>query len=218
MRDPSTEGRVLPLVMLLAFVALGIGWRSWLHWRRYGSTGFALFAGGSRLSRARNALLLPFALLLFAQAVAALVSPALIVPIDARALGAGWQTAGAVVCGAGLALMLGAQLRLGASWRIGIDEAARPGLVTVGMYRWSRNPIYAWWMVWMVGYVLLLPTWLSILGVLAWASGMRVAVRDEERYLLATYGDEYRAYANRVGRFVPGLGLWRVPTSSLRAE
>jgi protein-S-isoprenylcysteine O-methyltransferase Ste14 len=81
------------------------------------------------------------------------------------------------------------------------------------MYRWCRNPIYAWWMLWMVGYVLLLPTWVSILGLLAWASAMRVTVLDEERYLLAAYGDEFRAYASRVGRFVPGLGLWRMPTS-----
>jgi protein-S-isoprenylcysteine O-methyltransferase Ste14 len=206
---PPAEGRVLPLLMMVAFVTLGIGWRSWLHWRRYGSTGFALFGGGSRLRSARNALLLPFALVLFAQAMAALMRPALIVPIDTRALGAGWQTAGAIVCGVGLALMLGAQLRLGASWRIGIEEAARPGLVTGGMYGWCRNPIYAWWMLWMVGYVLLLPTWLSILGLLAWVSAMGVAVRDEERYLLATYGDEYRAYARRVGRFVPRLGRLR---------
>jgi protein-S-isoprenylcysteine O-methyltransferase Ste14 len=207
---PSTVGRALPLVMTLAFVALGIGWRSWLHRRRYGSTGFALFGGASRLRRARNALLLPFAIVLFAQAAAALFDRALVVPIDARALAPEWQIAGAVVCGLALALMLGAQVRLGASWRIGIEEGARPGLVTGGMYRWCRNPIYAWWMLWMIGYVLLLPTWLSILGVLAWMSTMRVAVLDEERYLLATYGDEYRTYASRVGRFVPGVGLRRM--------
>ncbi len=42
MRPPPAiaAGRALPLVMMVAFVALGIGWRSWMHWRRYGSTGF----------------------------------------------------------------------------------------------------------------------------------------------------------------------------------
>jgi protein-S-isoprenylcysteine O-methyltransferase Ste14 len=71
------------------------------------------------------------------------------------------------------------QVRLGASRRIGIEEGARPGFVTGGMYRWCCNPIYAWWMLWMIGY------------------------------LLATYGDEYRTYASRVGHFVPGMGLRR---------
>ena len=31
----------------------------------------------------------------------------------------------------------------------------------------------------------------------------------EEAYLLRAYGASFRAYASRVGRFVPGLGLLR---------
>jgi protein-S-isoprenylcysteine O-methyltransferase Ste14 len=35
--------RTLPVVGSLSFLAIGVGWRAWLHWRRYGTTGVALF-------------------------------------------------------------------------------------------------------------------------------------------------------------------------------
>ena len=39
------------------------------------------------------------------------------------------------------------------------------------------------------------------------ALGLELQVRSvEEPYLLRTHGDAYRAYASRVGRFVPGIG------------
>src|SRR5262249_36983855 len=49
---------------------------------------------------------------------------------------------GALVMFGGLVLLVAAQLNLGASWRIGIEETARSGLVTSGLYRFCRNPIF----------------------------------------------------------------------------
>jgi protein-S-isoprenylcysteine O-methyltransferase Ste14 len=61
------------------------------------------------------------------------------------------------------------------------------------------------------GYVLLLPTPLSLLALAAFAIGVRQQVAAEEDYLARTYGDAYRDYASRVGRFVPGLGKLKTP-------
>jgi protein-S-isoprenylcysteine O-methyltransferase Ste14 len=36
--------------------------------------------------------------------------------------------------------------------------------------------------------------------------GIRQQIMLEEAYLTRTYGDAYRDYARRVGRFVPGIG------------
>ena len=41
------------------------------------------------------------------------------------------------------------------------------------------------------------------------AAGFRFQVAEEEAYLVRTYGDSFRAYAARVGRFLPGLGTLR---------
>jgi len=103
-------------------------------------------------------------------------------------------------------LMVTAQLGLGASWRIGIEEGARPGLVTDGLYRYSRNPIYLAFFITMLGFTLLIPTGLSLALLAGTYFGTRRQIAAEEDYLERTYGEAYRAYARRVGRFVPGIG------------
>ena len=44
--------------------------------------------------------------------------------------------------GLSLVIMLVAQAQMGLSWRIGIDEKNRTGLVTQGLFALSRNPIF----------------------------------------------------------------------------
>jgi protein-S-isoprenylcysteine O-methyltransferase Ste14 len=116
-----------------------------------------------------------------------------------RALGIALGVGGAL-------LMFAAQLQMGDSWRIGIEPGARPGLVVRGMYRWSRNPIYVWVLASWSGLALLLFDPLLGTGVLLFYLGLRMQVREEERWLSETYGESYREYAARVGRFVPGIG------------
>jgi protein-S-isoprenylcysteine O-methyltransferase Ste14 len=57
------------------------------------------------------------------------------------------------------------------------------------------------------GFALMVPTWLAFGAVVVIALGLELQVRVvEEPYLFRTHGDEFRAYAARVGRFLPGIG------------
>ena len=203
----------LPLIAVLAFYGLGFGWRTWVQLRRYGSSGIVLFRSGRLGQHLREALFVVLAVALLAEAALAAVAPRRLpglVPL-APATAAVLRATGTVMVLGATALMLAAQLDLGASWRVGIDEGARPGLVTGGLYRYSRNPIYVAMLTALLGFALLLPSWIS-LGLLIGAGlGIRRHVRDEEAYLARTYGEEYRRYAARVGRFVPGVGRLRAP-------
>jgi len=203
----------LPLIAVLVFYGLGFGWRTWVQLRRYGSSGIVLFRSGRPGQHLREALFVVLAVALLAEAALAAVAPRRLpglVPL-APATAAVLRATGTVMVLGATALMLAAQLDLGASWRVGIDEGARPGLVTGGLYRYSRNPIYVAMLTALLGFALLLPSWIS-LGLLIGAGlGIRRHVRDEEAYLARTYGEEYRRYAARVGRFVPGVGRLRVP-------
>ncbi len=203
----------LPLIAVLAFYGLGFGWRTWVQLRRYGSSGIVLFRSGRPGQHLREALFVVLAVALLAEAALAAVAPRRLpglVPL-APATAAVLRATGIVMVLGATALMLAAQLDLGASWRVGIDEGARPGLVTGGLYRYSRNPIYVAMLAALLGFALLLPSWIS-LGLLIGAGlGIRRHVRDEEAYLARTYGEEYRRYAARVGRFVPGVGRLRAP-------
>ena len=195
----------VPLVGILLFYGFGFCWRTWLHVRRYGSSGIMLFRSGRRAQDVRDALVMVLVLVTFGQAVVAAVAPE-----DLAALGPvvppGWRVAGAALLLGATGVMLVAQLDLGASWRVGIEEGARPGLVTTGLYRFSRNPIFFCMLLALTGFTLLLPNWLSFATLLGAVLGIRRQVLEEEAYLVRVYGGAYRAYATRVGRFVPWVG------------
>jgi protein-S-isoprenylcysteine O-methyltransferase Ste14 len=150
-------------------------------------------------------------LLLAGQAVAAAVWPDALRPIGAALSGAAsWlRWAGAALMAGGLMFLVAAQLDLGASWRIGIEEDAKPGLVERGFYRFCRNPIYLALLIVIAGYAALLPTPLSLILLAGQFVGMRLQIAAEEHYLLCTYGEAYRSYARRVGRLLPWLGRLR---------
>lgn len=202
--------RLLPLIGATLFVG-SICWRTWLHARRYGSSGIVLFRSWRKGQNIRDGLLLVLVLLVLGQAVVAAVRPDSIVALG---MISGWagalrQTVGAAVLCGGVILMILGQIQLGSSWRIGIEEGARPGLVTTGLYSFCRNPIFLGMLVTLTGYTLLLPTWLSLVMLVGTFIGNRQQVMAEEAYLLRAYGDDYRAYARQVGRFLPGAGRLR---------
>lgn len=199
--------RYLPLVGILILVAIVFVWRPWLQRRRHGTWGVVLFKGGLA-QNVRDGMLFVLPVLLVGQAVVAAGSPEAL-PLseaDWRAAPGVRHAVGAVLLFGGLLLLVAAQLNLGASWRIGIEEGARPGLVTGGLYRLIRNPIFLALLVVLSGYTLLLPTLLSALMLAGGYMAIRQQIAEEERYLLRTYGEAYRSYARGVGRLVPGVG------------
>lgn len=203
--------RTLPLIGVLLLVAIVFGWRPWLQYRRHGNWGIVLFRSANRAQNARDAMGLVLFVLLIGQAVVAARWPeALPLSQADRRLAPGIGHAiGAVLLFGGLLLLVAAQLKLGASWRIGIEEGARPGLVTGGLYRICRNPIFLALLVVLAGYTLLLPTLLSALMLAGGYLAIRQQIAAEESYLLRTYGAAYREYARRVGRLLPGIGKLR---------
>jgi protein-S-isoprenylcysteine O-methyltransferase Ste14 len=200
--------RFLPLAGVVLFFAVGFVLRPWLQYRRYGHVGILLFRSARRGQRLRDALFVVLLVAAAAQAVALAVSPGslsslglLPPPTDLA-----WSGVGGSLLVGGTVLLVMAQLHLGASWRIGIEEGARPGLVTRGLYRFCRNPIFLGLFIGLAGLVVLQPTWISAAVLLGGILCVRSQVLEEEAYLSATYGDAYRDYARHVGRFLPGVG------------
>jgi len=120
---------------------------------------------------------------------------------------------------AGAAVSIGAQMVMGSSWRVGVDFDERTELVTTGLFALSRNPIYLGMITSLGGFAMLAPSWLSLGGFVLSAAGSSVHVRlVEEPYLVKTHGDDYRRYASRVGRFLPGLGRGAVEPQRRSAD
>ena len=80
-------------------------------------------------------------------------------------------------------------------------------LVTHGPYRWVRHPLYALGFLLLLSLGLISGSWF-ILGfsIIALVAINGVVIPREEANLIGSFGDEYRDYMTRTGRFVPKLG------------
>jgi protein-S-isoprenylcysteine O-methyltransferase Ste14 len=197
---PVTALCLFSIFFLAAFV-----WRGWIQWRRTGDHGFRGISGSPGSPEWWGGGLLAVGLVAaFAAPLAELAGWLAPWPPLARP---GWRAAGLACAGAGFALTLAAQLQMGASWRVGVDAAERTELVTAGLFRFVRNPIYSAMLLALVGLGLLVPNAISLLALAASLAGLEIQVRRvEEPHLLRVHGGPYRAWAARTARFLPRLG------------
>lgn len=77
--------------------------------------------------------------------------------------------------------------------------------VDYGPYRYVRNPMYTGVLVLGLSLGLALGTWLTPLGASVIFTLLAIRTRIEEKYLIERFGDQYRVYMVRVGRFLPKL-------------
>ena len=71
---------------------------------------------------------------------------------------------GAAFAVAGIGGALLAQLSMGNSWRVGVDESEVTDLVTSGLFAWVRNPIFTFIWTSLLGLVLLVPNGAALLA------------------------------------------------------
>lgn len=78
-------------------------------------------------------------------------------------------------------------------------------LVTSGPYRWVRHPFYVATALALTADSLVTANWfLAVTGALV-VGLLVLRTRTEEEKLLERFGDDYRTYMDRTGRFLPGL-------------
>lgn len=78
-------------------------------------------------------------------------------------------------------------------------------LVTNGPYRWVRHPLYTVGSSLFIAFGMMADNWfIAMLGLLAFI-GMAIRTPKEEANLVEKFGDEYRDYMKRTGRFFPKL-------------
>jgi protein-S-isoprenylcysteine O-methyltransferase Ste14 len=85
----------------------------------------------------------------------------------------------------------------------GIEKTT--ALVTVGVYRYIRHPIYSSGFYGTWGVFLKDPSWLGITFALAASISWVVAAKIEEAECVRYFGDPYRAYVKQTKMFVPFL-------------
>lgn len=95
---------------------------------------------------------------------------------------------------------------LGDNWAMPGEIKERQTLVTGGPYRWVRHPMYTTLFVWALAYFLMSANGLIGLAWLGLGLTAAAMVGDEEAALIESFGEAYRDYRRRAGRFWPRLG------------
>ena len=128
--------------------------------------------------------------------------------VHAAVLGGGWApvAAGLGLLAAGVALRTWAILALGRFFKFVVVIQDSHRVVASGPYRLLRHPSYTGALVAFLGIGIALDSWLSMLTlVVIPLLAILVRIHVEEAALTGTLGQEYRAYASRTRRLVPGL-------------
>jgi protein-S-isoprenylcysteine O-methyltransferase Ste14 len=81
------------------------------------------------------------------------------------------------------------------------------GLVSHGLYRFSRNPQYASSIIGLIGLAICANSWLAIVLALVMSAAYVLMVLVEEAWLEERYGATYRDYCVRTARFIDLSGL-----------
>lgn len=95
-----------------------------------------------------------------------------------------------------------AQVQMGNSWRIGIDQRRKSELVAFGMFRYSRNPIFLGMIMTIMGLFLVLPNALTLIVLVLGFVLIQLQVRLEEEYLTRVQGITYLQYCREVRRWL----------------
>jgi protein-S-isoprenylcysteine O-methyltransferase Ste14 len=189
------------LAYYLAFFAIALAWPTWRLWKREKINGLVLANDDSAyglIGRWFQALIGSVFLLLLALAVG----------LDFQVLGPlAWaeqeflSLAGVVILLVSITVIYVAQMHMGRSWRIGIDQNTQTDLVTHGLFAKSRNPIFLGMRLNMLGLFLVLPCAVTLSIMLLSEALISVQVRLEEAHLMKMIGEAYRSYHRKTPRW-----------------
>jgi protein-S-isoprenylcysteine O-methyltransferase Ste14 len=195
------------LALSLLYYGLVFGLRNHIHRRRTGASGVHWLKRGARPIEWITG--------------AVLLAPTLLGPVAPLAELAGWVQPywtvdrGLAVTGLAASALFAlatffCQLAMGDAWRIGVDSSETTSLVTSGVFRIVRNPIYSCLIATCISLGSLVPNPITAGLLVLLLVGIQLQVRAvEEPHLIRTHGDAFVRYAAGSGRFVPWVGRVR---------
>lgn len=110
---------------------------------------------------------------------------------------------GAILGLLSLPLLVWVQHSLDRQWSTEVQLREDHALVTSGPYRWVRHPMYAVIFIFLAALCLVSANWLFAAGSVVAIVVLYRRIDREEAMMIEQFGDEYRSYVERTGRFVP---------------
>lgn len=114
--------------------------------------------------------------------------------------------AGLLVFVASLALFRATHKALGRNWSVTLKVREEHALVTHGVYRYVRHPMYTAFWMWAIAQALTLQNWVAgFAGIIGFGTLYFFRVGREEDLMRETFGSQWDDYAARTPRVVPFL-------------
>lgn len=109
---------------------------------------------------------------------------------------------GVFFCLSGALLLFWSLVSFRKSFRVGIDLNLSNGLITSGIFAYSRNPIYTAFGLVLSGQFLVFSSWILLIYTAAAFWLFHRQVLREEEFLKKRFGGEYLDYCKRVRRYI----------------
>ncbi len=188
--------RIAFTVIFTLLTALRVGARIWSR-----TVSERIFT--DRTERGLNAVWVALGTPLLAATFLFIFMPTL-VPWTAIPLPAWLRWAGAAAGITAVCLIAVVHAELGKNFSPTLRLRPNHSLVTTGLYRWARHPMYAAYLLLFAGSFLLSANWvIGAAGMGIILTHMTIRVRREESMLLGRFGEAYLAYAEKTARFAP---------------
>ncbi len=106
----------------------------------------------------------------------------------------------------GVFLLIGIPFLARAAYEV-VTQFERGRLITGGLFRYVRNPIYAAWIFFVIpGFAFFTGSWVFFGTPLVTYLAFKAFIYKEEEYLTARFGEEYLEYKAHTGQIFP---RWR---------
>jgi protein-S-isoprenylcysteine O-methyltransferase Ste14 len=112
---------------------------------------------------------------------------------------------GTALLALGLAFSVWARVYLGRNWSGTVTVKLDHELIRGGPYARVRHPIYTGLLLAFIGTAIVRAEWRGVLAVLIVFVALWRKLRLEERWMIETFGDQYRRYRERTAALIPFL-------------
>ncbi len=113
---------------------------------------------------------------------------------------------GTVVFVGAIFMLWRSHVDLGRNWSATLRIKGQHSLVTSGVYRHIRHPMYTAHLLWAIAQGLLLSNWIAGWAFLVLSIPLYLMrIPKEEQMMLEHFGEQYRAYMRRTGRLIPRI-------------
>ncbi|MCW3083948.1 MAG: putative protein-S-isoprenylcysteine methyltransferase [Bacteroidetes bacterium] len=112
---------------------------------------------------------------------------------------------GLAFCTAGVIIACWARYLLGKNWSLSVQKKEEHELISTGIYKVVRHPIYTGLVLMFFGNALIVGDWRGLIAVAIVLISFLFKLKKEEKWLTEVFGDRYTAYKSHTKMLIPWL-------------